>query len=142
MAQSAGKKMLKHGKENGILRLMKMRTIIVDNDPELLEQLKTILKEEKEAELVAAFSHPGDLLAFARENQVDLVFSDVVMPEISGITLAGELAGLEHPPKVILMSDIPGLSLKTWKIKALAFMPKPYTRKTVREMLELAQKSS
>ena len=142
MAQRAGKKMLKHGKENGILRLMKMRTIIVDNDPELLEQLKTILKEEKEAELVAAFSHPGDPLAFARENQVDLVFSDVVMPEISGITLAGELAGLEHPPKVILMSDIPGLSLKTWKIKALAFMPKPYTRKTVREMLELAQKSS
>ena len=44
MAQRAGKKMLKHGKENGILRLMKMRTIIVDNDPELLEQLKTILK--------------------------------------------------------------------------------------------------
>ena len=133
---------MKHGEENGILKHMKLRTIIVDNDPELLGQLKSILEEEKEAELLAAFSHPGELLAFVKENQVDLVFSDVVMPEISGIALAGELAGLEHPPKVILMSDIPGLSLKTWKIKALAFMPKPYTRKTVREMLELAQKSS
>lgn len=68
---------MKHGEENGILKHMKLRTIIVDNDPELLGQLKSILEEEKEAELLAAFSHPGELLAFVKENQVDLVFSDV-----------------------------------------------------------------
>ena len=133
---------MKHGEENGILKHMKLRTIIVDNDPVLLGQLKSILEEEKEAELLAAFSHPGELLAFVKENQVDLVFSDVVMPEISGIALAGKLAQTEHPPQVILMSDIPGLSLRTWNIRALAFMPKPYTRKDVRDMLSLAKEKA
>ena len=120
---------------------MKLTTAIVDNDPQLLSQLKTILEEEVQTDLLGAFGHPGDLLDFVRENPVDLVFSDVVMPEISGITLAGKLAGLENPPKVILMSDIPGLSLKAWNIKALAFMPKPYTRQDVRQMIRLASQA-
>ena len=69
-------------------KVMKLRTAIVDNDPELLGQLKSILEEEREIALLGAFGHPGRLLDFIKEQPVDLVFSDVVMPEISGITLA------------------------------------------------------
>ena len=120
-------------------KVMKLRTAIVDNDPELLGQLKSILEEEREIALLGAFGHPGQLLDFVKEQPVDLVFSDVVMPEISGINLAERLAALENPPQVILMSDIPGLSLKTWRIQALSFMPKPYGRREVRGMIRLAQ---
>lgn len=119
---------------------MKLKTVIVDNDPNLLERLKTILVEERDIELLGAFIHPEELLDFVSRHGVDLVFSDIVMPEISGITLAGRLAELKHPPQVVLMSDIPGLSLKTWNIKALSFMPKPYTRQDVKNMIRLAQR--
>ena len=95
---------------------------------------------QKKEELEVTYD---DLMKYIDSNrQVDLVFSDVVMPEISGIALAGKLAQTEHPPQVILMSDIPGLSLRTWNIRALAFMPKPYTRKDVRDMLSLAKEKA
>ncbi len=115
---------------------MKIRTIIVDNDPGLLEKLRDILREHPKIELLGCFEHPVKALEYAREQPVELVFSDVVMPEISGITLASRLSSLPDPPAVILMSDIPGLSMKTWKIHAMGFMAKPYTRREVWGMIE------
>ncbi len=73
---------------------------------------------------------------FVRENQVDLVFTDIVMPDISGISLASALHRLEHPPAVVLMSSIPGFSLEAWKIQAFGFIEKPYTRRDVVKMVE------
>lgn len=121
---------------------MKIRTIIVDNDPGLLEKLRDILREHPKIELLGCFEHPVKALEYAREQPVELVFSDVVMPEISGITLASRLSSLPDPPAVILMSDIPGLSMKTWKIHAMGFMAKPYTRREVWGMIEAYESRS
>lgn len=115
---------------------MSIRTVIVDNDTELLDKLSGILNEMNEIELQGRFEHPADVIRFVGENQVDLVFSDVVMPDISGITLAARLADLPRPPRVILLSDIPGLSIKTWNIRAFGFLPKPYTKADIHQMVE------
>lgn len=121
---------------------MSIRTVIVDNDPELLEKLTGILEETEEIELRGRFEHPADVLRIAEQEPVDLVFSDVVLPDISGITLAAKLAELEHPPKVVLLSDIPGLSIKTWNIRAFGFVPKPYTRGDIAGMVSLYREST
>lgn len=120
---------------------MGIRTIIVDNDPGLLEKLRDILREQPGVELLGCFENPVRALEYAKENPVELVFSDVVMPEISGITLAARLSELTAPPAVVLMSDIPGLSMKTWKIHAIGFMAKPYTRRDVCHMLDEFERS-
>lgn len=119
---------------------MSIRTVIVDNDPELLDKLSGILNEMNGIELQGSFEHPADVIRYVGENQVDLVFSDVVMPDISGITLAARLAELPRPPQVILLSDIPGLSIKTWNIKAFGFLPKPYTKADIHTMVERYRK--
>lgn len=115
---------------------MSIRTVIVDNDPDLLDKLSGILNEMNEIELLGSYEHPADVIQFVGENQVDLVFSDVVMPDISGITLAAKLAELPRPPQVVLLSDIPGLSIKTWNIRAFGFLPKPYTKADIHSMVE------
>lgn len=60
---------------------------------------------------------------------------------LSKITLAARLAETAHPPKVVLLSDIPGLSIKTWNIKAFGFVPKPYTRGDIAGMVSLYRES-
>ena len=120
---------------------MSIRTEIVDNDPELLDKLTGILEATEEIELRGRFEHPADVLAIVEREPVDLVFSDVVMPDISGITLAARLAEVSHPPKVVLLSDIPGLSIKTWNIRAFGFVPKPYTRGDIAGMVSLYRES-
>ena len=118
---------------------MAVNVVVVDNDPELLDKLTGILEDTEEIELRGRFEHPADVLAIVEREPVDLVFSDVVMPDISGISLASELHKLKNPPAVVLMSSIPGFSLEAWKIQAFGFIEKPYTRAQVVKMVDLYQ---
>ena len=119
---------------------MAVRTVMVDNAPELLERLGGFLEEIEGIELAARFEEAVSVVDFVRENDIDLVFTDIVMPDISGISLARKLQELPNPPAVVLMSSIPGFSLEAWKIQAYAFLEKPYTRadvaKIVRKYME------
>ena len=108
----------------------------MDNAPELLEKIQGIFRNMEQVELLGCFEEAVAVVDFVRENQVDLVFTDIVMPDISGISLASALHRLEHPPAVVLMSSIPGFSLEAWKIQAFGFIEKPYTRRDVVKMVE------
>ncbi|MEH2931003.1 response regulator [Candidatus Ventrimonas sp. KK005] len=116
--------------------MMKIRVVAVDNAPELLEKIQGIFRNMEQVELLGCFEEAVAVVDFVRENQVDLVFTDIVMPDISGISLASALHRLEHPPAVVLMSSIPGFSLEAWKIQAFGFIEKPYTRRDVVKMVE------
>ena len=116
--------------------MMKIRVVAVDNAPELLEKIQGIFQNMEQVELLGCFEEAVAVVDFVRENQVDLVFTDIVMPDISGISLASALHRLEHPPAVVLMSSIPGFSLEAWKIQAFGFIEKPYTRRDVVKMVE------
>lgn len=108
----------------------------VDNAPELLEKLTGILENMDGVELAGAFEEAVAVVDHVRKHPVDLVFTDIVMPDISGISLASELDKLPEPPAVVLMSSIPGFSLEAWKIHAYGFIEKPYTRAQIVKMIE------
>lgn len=114
---------------------MSIRAIVVDNSEELLDKLTGILKEMDGVELCGSFGEAIEAIQYVKENQVDLVFSDVVMPDISGITLASKIYQLPEPPEVVLLSGIPGFSLEAWKIRAYGFIIKPYTRAQIADMV-------
>lgn len=114
---------------------MSIRAIVVDNSEELLDKLTGILKEMDGVELCGSFGEAIEAIQYVKENPVDLVFSDVVMPDISGITLASKIYQLPDPPEVVLLSGIPGFSLEAWKIRAYGFVIKPYTRAQIADMV-------
>lgn len=114
---------------------MSIRAIVVDNSEELLDKLTGILKEMDGVELCGSFGEAIEAIQYVKENPVDLVFSDVVMPDISGITLASKIYQLPDPPEVVLLSGIPGFSLEAWKIRAYGFIIKPYTRAQIADMV-------
>lgn len=114
---------------------MSIRAIVVDNSEELLVKLAGILKEIEEIELCGSFNEAIAAIQYVKDHPVDLVFSDVVMPDISGITLASKLYELPDPPEVVLLSGIPGFSLEAWKIRAFGFIIKPYTKLQIVKMI-------
>lgn len=114
---------------------MCIRVIVVDNSEELLVKLTRILKEIDGVELCGSFNEAITAMQYVRENSIDMVFSDVVMPDISGITLAAKLYELPNPPEVVLLSGIPGFSLEAWKIRAFGFIIKPYTKTQIVKMM-------
>lgn len=114
---------------------MELKTIVVDNSPELKQRLVTILSGMDGIQVCQSFDDAVAAMQYIEENQVDLVFSDVVMPEISGITLASMIYDRPRHPEVILLSGIPGFSLEAWKIRAFGFIIKPYTRAQIADMI-------
>ncbi len=114
---------------------MKLRVVAVDNAPELLEKISGIFRQREDVELLGCFEEAVAVVDFVKSHPTDMVFTDVVMPDISGISLASELHKLSSPPAVVLMSSIPGFSLEAWKIQAFAFIEKPYTRRDIVQVL-------
>ncbi len=115
---------------------MEIRTIVVDNSIELKERLTRILKGIEGVALCGDFDDAVAAMQYVEENPVDLVFSDVVMPEISGITLAADIYKRPVHPEVVLLSGIPGFSLEAWKIRAFGFIIKPYTRSQIVDIIK------
>lgn len=119
---------------------MGIRVVIVDNAPELLDKLTGIFRNMEGVELLGRFEEAVAVVEFVKEHPTDMVFTDIVMPDISGISLATELHKLVQPPAVVLMSSIPGFSLEAWKIQAFAFLEKPYTRAQVVQLVNRYRK--
>lgn len=114
---------------------MEIKVIVVDNSPELKERLASILSAMEGVRFLKSFDDAVAAMQYVEENPVDLVFSDVVMPEISGITLASMIYERPIHPEVVLLSGIPGFSLEAWKIRAFGFIIKPYTRAQIADMI-------
>lgn len=118
---------------------MSVNVVAVDNAPDLLEKIAGIFRGMEGVELLGCFEEAVAVVEFVKENPVDMVFTDIVMPDISGISLASELHKLPHAPAVVLMSSIPGFSLEAWKIRAFGFIEKPYTRAHLTQMVKKYQ---
>ena len=109
----------------------------MDNSADLKERLTRILNSMDGITVCGSFDDAVAAMQYIEEHPLDLVFSDVVMPEISGITLASAIYDRPVHPEVILLSGIPGFSLEAWKIKAFGFIIKPYTTAQIRKMVRL-----
>ena len=119
---------------------MGIRVVAVDNAPELLQKLTGIFRNLDGVELTGCFEEAVAVVEHVKETPVDMVFTDIVMPDISGISLATELHKLPSAPAVVLMSSIPGFSLEAWKIQAYGIIEKPYTRAQIVQMVEQYKK--
>ncbi len=76
--------------------------VIVDDEDMVLSSLSAFLRLETDYE-VKTFLAPRDALAFGRENDVDIVVSDYLMPEMDGIEFLKEFRDLHaHAPRVLL----------------------------------------
>ena len=60
-----------------------MTCIIIDDEPNAIDILKRYA-EQASLELLATFRNPLKAMVWLEENDVDLVFLDINMPEIKG----------------------------------------------------------
>lgn len=66
----------------------KLKCVVVDDEPMAREIIQTYIAKTPNLKLVASFKNAAEVILFAQENEVDLFFLDIHMPEISGLSLA------------------------------------------------------
>ena len=114
---------------------MKIRCLIVDDEPLALDLLERYVNQTPFLHLVGRCPSAVDALATLEDESVDLLFLDIQMPELSGIALSRTL----HPgPKVIFTTAFEEYALEGFKVSALDYLLKPFSYE---EFLTAARKA-
>lgn len=100
------------------------RCIIIDDNEIDRGVTELHLRKIGELGLVSEFSSSVAALRFLLNNKVDIVFCDIVMPELSGIEL---LKSLPNPPLFIFISNFNEFGLEAFGLNAIDYIGKPLT---------------
>ena len=98
--------------------------IIVEDEPLARNLITDYVKKVPFLKLIQACSNPMDALEVLRNNPVDILFLDIQMPEITGITL---LKVLQKRPLVILTTAYSEYAIESYELDVVDYLLKPIT---------------
>ena len=106
---------------------MKLKTLIVDDDKMVLALLQQYLKGREELE-VTAVETPLEALDLLKNEKYHILISDIVMPEMDGITLLEEAKKVDPLTHVIMMTadSTLGRVMESLGYGAMDFVMKPF----------------
>lgn len=95
---------------------------IIDDDNMSRLALETLTKRVPSIELKGSFSSAVEARYFLQLNQVDLIFVDVEMPELSGLDF---IRTLTKRPEIIISSSKEKYALEAFEVEVADFLLKP-----------------
>lgn len=99
-----------------------IRCLIVDDEPLALHILEDYMSKIPFLQLIKATTNPIEALTLVQEGNVDLVFLDVQMPELTGIQFLRISNG---KAKVILTTAYPQYALEGYELDVIDYLLKP-----------------
>lgn len=103
---------------------MHIRCLIVDDEPTSQKVLETYIGCVDFLELSGISSDAVEGLQHLAEQSIDLMFLDVNMPKISGLTF---LKSLKNPPEVILTTAYSKYAVDGFDLNAADYLLKPFS---------------
>lgn len=99
-----------------------LKVIIVDDEPLALDVLETYISRIPQMELIGRYSNALEANEAIRNNEVDLMFLDIQMEELSGIQL---LHSLKNKPIVIFTTAFDQYAIQGFELDVLDYLLKP-----------------
>lgn len=99
-----------------------IHTLIVDDEPLALDVLETYITKLPEFKLAGRCANAIEANDFLRKNQVDLIFLDIQMPQVSGVEF---LKTLTKPPMVIFTTAFSNYAVEGYELNAIDYLLKP-----------------
>lgn len=109
------------------------KTIIIDDERLAREELKSILSEYTEIDVVDEAKNGDEGIEKIEKHQPDLIFLDVSMPGMTGFEM---LKKLENIPRVIFVTAYDEYAIKAFEVNALDYLLKPVDNKRLNEAIE------
>ncbi len=117
---------------------MKVRTLIVDDEPLARERIRSLLEEEPDIEVVQECGDGREAAEAILRERPDLLFLDVQMPEMTGFEVI-EAVGPEEMPTVIFVTAYDQYALRAFEARALDYILKPFDQERFARALQKAR---
>jgi len=113
-----------------------MRAIIIDDERLARAELKKLLQDFPEVEVVDEAANAEEGIAKIESQRPDLIFLDIQMPGKTGFDM---LAELERTPQVIFTTAYDEFALKAFEVNALDYLLKPVEPKRLADAIQKLQ---
>ncbi|WP_266364520.1 LytR/AlgR family response regulator transcription factor [Tellurirhabdus rosea] len=101
---------------------MKLRCLLIDDEPPALEVLQSYIEMVDGFEIAGKCYNAVQAFGVLQEKPVDLLFLDIKMPRLLGTDF---LRSLRQPPKVIFTTAYPDYALEGYELDAVDYLLKP-----------------
>jgi DNA-binding LytR/AlgR family response regulator len=101
-----------------------IRCVIVDDSPLALDLLEDYISKVDELHLIRKFTNALEAIPFIESKNIELVFLDIHMPDISGMDL---LKKLIKKPKIIFTTAFPNYAVAGFELDAVDYLLKPFS---------------
>jgi len=117
---------------------MKIRALIVDDEPLARERIRSMLHEEADIEVAGEYGDGPAAVAAIKKLSPDLLFLDVQMPGMDGFEVLRAI-GKDRMPVVIFVTAYDQHALKAFEAHALDYLLKPFKPARFKETVQRAR---
>lgn len=111
------------------------KTLIVDDNLIERDALSLHLSKIPDINIVAECVNASEVISFLEHHTVDIIISDIDMPDISGISL---LKSMKNPPVCIFISSYPEYAAESYNLDVIDYIVKPASYNRVLKAIEKA----
>jgi len=124
----------------------KIRTLVADDEPIARARVVSLLRAETDIELVRECATGAEARAAIEQGDLDLLFLDIQMPEVTGIDLARTIQ-THGEPAVVFVTAYDQYALRAFEVHALDYLLKPFSAQRFKSALshvrqQLAQRQA
>lgn len=101
-----------------------MNCLIIEDQPPAQRILRKYIEDQGSLQLLEVFGDPLKAMAYLQENSVDLIFLDINLPKLSGISF---LKTLQKRPQVILTTAYSEYALEGYELDVVDYLLKPFS---------------
>ncbi|MHA7055661.1 LytR/AlgR family response regulator transcription factor [Aquimarina sp. M1] len=103
---------------------MNLKCLIVDDEPIAQKIVKGFIADTPNIEVFEVCDNAMEALKILREDTIDILFLDIEMPKISGLSF---LKTLSHPPATIITTAYREFALEGFELNAIDYLLKPFS---------------
>lgn len=113
-----------------------MNCIIIDDEPLAREEMKALIGEVSNIEILAEFSTATSAIDFLQKTSVDLVFLDIEMPMMTGLEFAAQLT---KNTLIVFTTAYSQYAIQSYELDAIDYLLKPIIKERLEKAITKAE---
>lgn len=101
---------------------MKIKCIIIDDEPLAITVIENHLKNFDHVEIVETFNNPLKAYRVLEQEKIDLIFLDINMPQMTGFAF---IENLSYKPLIVITTAYREYAVKSFELNILDYLVKP-----------------
>jgi len=117
---------------------VRIKALIVDDEPLARDRIREMLKEHPEVEVIGEARNGQEAVDFVANQNPDLVFLDIQMPDLDGFDVLQKL-NAPQLPLIIFVTAYDQYALRAFDVHAVDYLTKPFDRERFAEAVDHAK---